>query len=179
MLFVIYAIFTFLGFVIIGSIIVSDGRLLGRWSDAVTKYNAMFPDEAGNFASQLIPSNLYNQISMWNALLQTTALMVAYLFLLTLVIYFFKEIHIQSFGLFASIIVISAGVVTTSLNSRVMWALPMANTIVWLHYDRILEKTAVPVWYSYVYFVVAIAVMLALNLMAVRRLELLNIELVE
>lgn len=178
-LFIVYAVLTFLGLVIIGSILVSGGRPLGGWSDAVTKYNAMFPDEAENFASQLIPSNLYNQLSMWNALLQTTILMAMYLFLLALVIYFFKEIHIQSFGLFASIIVISAGVVTTSLDSRVMWGLPMANTIVWIHYDKILEQTVVPVWFSYVYFAVAITAMLILNEMAVRRLELLNIELVE
>lgn len=178
-LFIVYAVLTFLGLVIIGSILVSGGRPLSGWSDAVTKYNAMFPDEAENFASQLIPSNLYNQLSMWNALLQTTILMAMYLFLLALVIYFFKEIHIQSFGLFASIIVISAGVVTTSLDSRVMWGLPMANTIVWIHYDKILEETVVPVWFSYVYFAVVITAMLILNEMAVRRLELLNIELVE
>ena len=49
----------------------------------------------------------------------------------------------------------------------------------YFRFVKILEKTAVPVWYSHVYFVVAIAIMLALNVMAVRRLELLNIELVE
>ena len=78
----IYVGAAFLGFVIIESIAVSGGRPLGRWSDAVTKENAIFP-------------------------------------------------------------------------------------------------VCQDVWYSHVYFVVAIAIMLALNVMAVRRLELLNIELVE
>lgn len=179
LLFLLMAIFTFLLAVVIGSMIVSEGTFGTNWSDTVTKYEARFPNEAGSFNSELLPSNLYNQIPFISAILQTLALMAMYLFTLSLIIYFFKLIHIQSFGLFATVTVVAAGVMTCSLKSPSMWAFPMANTIVWLHYEEILSDEVFPIWCSYAYFAAAIAAGLAINTIAVKRLQFFNIELVE
>ncbi len=177
--FLLYAILSFLFVVLLGSILVSDGSFTWHWSDVVTKYDAQFPGEAGNFASQLLPSNLYNQILLTTTVIQTVTFMASYLFLLAMIIYFFKLIHIQSFGLFAAIFVVAAGVITCSLRSKMMWCFPMANTIVWLHYDKILDEPNFPVWCSYLYFGVAIVIIVILNCIAAERLELINIEQVE
>lgn len=179
LLFLITAIVTFLFVVVIGSIIVSNGEFGLKWSDTVTKYEARFPNESGNFTSQLLPSNLYNQMTLVSAITQTLILMTMYLFMLSLIIYFFKLVHIQSFGLFAAIFIVAAGVMTCSLKSPSMWVFPMANTIVWLHYEEILSKQIFPIWCSYAYFIAAMAVGLTLNTIAVRRLQFYNIELVE
>lgn len=178
-LFLLMAIATFLIAVLIGSMLVSGGVFSDSWSNTVTKYAARFPNEADSFVSQLLPSNLYNQLSLISAVLHTLALMTMYLFSLSLIIYFFKLIHIQSFGLFAAIFIVAAGVMTCSLKSQSMWAFPMANTIVWLHYDEILSRRNFPVWCSYAYFATAITVLLTLNACAARKLQLYNIELVE
>lgn len=178
-IFLIYSIATFLSVVLLGSILVSKGNFTGKWSDVITKYDAMFPDEAGNFASQLLPSNLYNQIPLSTSVIQTVTLMGAYLLLLSLIIYFFKQIHIHSFGLFAAIFIVAGGVVTCSLKSHLMWWFPMANTIVWLHYDKILNQPNLPIWYSYIYFGIAILALLILNIIATKKLEFINIEQVE
>ena len=37
------------------------------------------------------------------------------------------------------------GVVTCSLKMNIMWSFPMANTIVWLHYEEIIGKPIVPI----------------------------------
>ena len=178
-LFLLMAIATFLLAVLVGSMLVSGGVFSDSWSNTVTKYAARFPNEADSFVSQLLPSNLYNQLSLFSAVLHTIALMTMYLFSLSLIIYFFKLIHIQSFGLFAAIFIVAAGVMTCSLKSQSMWAFPMANTIVWLHYDEILSRRNFPVWCSYAYFATAITVLLSLNACAARKLQLYNIELVE
>jgi len=178
-LFLIFTVFSFLIIVLIGCIFVSDGNFTGEWSDVVTKYDAFYPNEAGNFTSQLLPSNLYNQIPLIITIIQTISLMAAYLFLLTLIIYFFKLIHVQSISLLVAIFIIAAGVVTCSLKIESMWLSPMANTIVWLHYDEILNEPNFPIWYSYFYFVIAIAAFITLNSIAVKRLEFINIEQVE
>jgi len=178
-LFLIFTVFSFLLIVLIGCIFVSDGNFTGKWSDVVTKYDAFYPNEAGNFTSQLLPSNLYNQIPLIITIIQTISLMAAYLFLLTLIIYFFKLIHVQSISLLVAIFIIAAGVVTCSLKIESMWLFPMANTIVWLHYDEILNEPNFPIWYSYFYFVIAIAAFITLNSIAVKRLEFINIEQVE
>ena len=179
LLFLIMAIVTFLFVVVIGSIIVSNGEYGLNWSDTVTKYEARFPNESGNFTSQLLPSNLYNQMTLVSAVGQTLLLMTMYLFVLSLIIYFFKLVHIQSFGLLAAIFIVAAGVMTCSLKSPSMWVFPMANTIVWLHYEEILSKQVFPIWCSYAYFIAAIVAGLTLNTIAVGRLQFYNIELVE
>ena len=178
-LFLLMAIATFLLAVLVGSMLVSGGAFSDGWSNTVTKYAARFPNEADSFVSQLLPSNLYNQLSLFSAVLHTLALMTMYLFSLSLIVYFFKLIHIQSFGLFAAIFIVAAGVMTCSLKSPSMWAFPMANTIVWLHYDEILSRRNFPVWCSYAYFATAITVLLTLNACTARKLQLYNIELVE
>lgn len=173
-LFLIAAIFTFLFIIFLSSVLISGGRFGASWSDAVTKYNSRFPDEAFNFDSQLLPSNLYNQIPMITAVIQTFILMSAYLLSLSLIIYLFKIIFCNSSGFAAAAAVIAAGVVTTSLYSGLRWAFPMANTIVWLHYEEILKKPIYPVWCSFAYFVLLISVLTALNFFALRKLKFME-----
>lgn len=179
LLFLLLAIITFMLEVLIGSMIVSHGEFGLQWSDTVTKYEARFPNEAGSFTSQLLPSNLYNQMPLMSAVGQTLILMIMYLFMLSLIIYFFKLVHIQSFGLFAAVFIVAAGVMTCSLKSPSMWVFPMANTIVWLRYEEILSKQVFPIWCSYMYFIVVILAGLTINTIAVKRLQLYNIESVE
>ncbi len=179
LMFLMMTIITYLGTVFGGSLLMTRGDFSGVWSDVVTKYNAAFPDEANSFTAQLLPSNLYNQIPLHATVIQTLLMMSAYLFLICLLIYFFKLKHIQTFGLLAAVFVIAAGVVTCSLKTDTMWMFPMANAIIWLHYDTILQATKMPVWYSYIYFIAAIGVALAFTARSVRRMELYNIEQVE
>ena len=84
--------------------------------------------------------------------------------------------HIQSFGLLAAIFVIAAGVVTCSVKTAVMWLFPMANTIIWLHYDTIRDAPELPVWCSFVYFLIVTGILLILNCRGVQKIEFLNIE---
>lgn len=179
MLFMFFAIISFITIILFGSAFMSQGIFTGNWSDVVTKYNAMFPNEAGNFTSQLLPSNLYNQMPLLTSIFQTTVLMAVYMLVISMIIYFFKLIHIHSFGLIAAVFIVAGGVVTCSLKSDLMWLFPMANTIVWLHYDIILDQPDVPMWYSFAYFAVILSALTIANAIAVRRLEFINIEQVE
>ena len=69
-LFLIMAVTAFLGAILAASMLFSGGHFGTEWSEAVRKYAARFPEEAYNFDSQLLPSNLYNQIPMITALWQ-------------------------------------------------------------------------------------------------------------
>lgn len=170
-LFLIAAAVTFLAAILLSSMIFSGGRFGAEWSDAVTKFNARFPNEASNFDSELLPSNLYNQIPMLTAVAETFVLMGAYLLVLTLIIYLFKMLFNNSSGLAAALAVIALGIVTTSLYSDLRWAFPMANTIIWLHYTEILSAPIYPVWCSFAYFSVLLAVLIFLNFFALKKLK--------
>ncbi|MCM1167478.1 MAG: hypothetical protein NC299_14880 [Lachnospiraceae bacterium] len=169
-LFILFAIITFMSVVLAASILFSGGRFANDWSDAVTKYAARFPEEAYNFDSQLLQSNLYNQIPMITAVIQTFVLMSAYLLTLSLMLYLFKILTNRS-GLAAAVAVIAAGVATTSLYSELRWAFPMANTMVWLHYTEILSEPIYPLWSSFIYFVGVIAILTAANFFSLKRLK--------
>lgn len=170
LVFLVMAILTYLGILFSLSILLSGGQMGSNWSDAVTKYAARFPEEAYNFDSMLLPSNLYNQIPMIAAVLQTFALMFAYLFLLALIIYVVKILLGGSLGLVAGLAVVILGVVTTSLSWNIMWMFPTANSIIWLHYDAILSKQVYPIWCSFAYFAVSVLILIVLNWLALKKL---------
>lgn len=179
LLFLVMAILSFMSTLLIATIFMSKGSMSLQWSDAVTKYISRFPHESTNFASQLLPSNLYNQISLCEALLETVALVSIYLLIISLIIYLFKLLHFHMMGLLAAVFVVAAGVLTCSINGYIKWAFPMANTIVWFHYEKILGKPIVPIWYSWIYLIVIVIILVILNFMAIKRFQYVNIEHIE
>ena len=170
-LFLLMAIATFLGAIFAASMLFSGGHFGTEWSEAVRKYAARFPNEAYNFDSQLLPSNLYNQIPMMTALWQSSALLAMYLLVLALIIYLLKILFSSAAGLAGALLVMALGTATTSLYSPIKWAFPTANTIIWLHYEEILRAEIYPMWASFLYFAVLLAALIAGNFLALKRLK--------
>lgn len=177
LLFLCLAILTYLGIILAGSLIFAGVNLSSmEWSDAVTKYNSVFPDEYGNFASMLLPSNLYNQIPLTKAVMLTFGYLFLYLMLLSLVMYVFKLTQIPTMGLICAVFVIACGVLSCALKTKIMWVFPMAHTIPWLHYEEILQKPIVPIWLTNVYWTFAIVIGLISNFIAIKRYNFLNLD---
>ena len=147
----------------------SKGFWSFEWSETVTKYSSIFPEERFTLMSQFLPPNLYNQMSFSYALLHTVLLLILYLFLLSIVIIFFRICGMKVAGIAASFGVIAAGVLTTSIRTKAMWVFPMANTITWLHYDEALREPVKPMYQSYIYFAVLITVGIVANVIAVKK----------
>lgn len=147
-----------------------------NWSKVVRQYDAFFPEEAGNFASLLLPSNLYNQIDIIPTLLHTFVLTLMYLFLLTLILFMFKILYLRMAGLFTSIILITFGVATCSIKTSLMWIFPMANTIIWLHYTEIRREPIKTISYSYVYFVFLIIALIVIDIFTLKRANFYTVE---
>lgn len=170
-LFLIMAILTFLSAIFLSSLLFSGGQFGTEWSEAVRKYAARFPEEAWSFDSQLLPSNLYNQIPMMTALWQTSVLLGAYLLVLALIIYLLKLLFSGSAGLGGAVLVIALGTVTTSLYSPLRWAFPTANAIIWLHHREVLSKQIYPMWASFLYFGALLTLLTAANFIALKKLR--------
>ncbi len=145
------------------------GFLGAEWSDTVTKYVSMFPEERFTMMSQYLPSNLFNQMSLSFALLHTTLLLILYLFSLTLIITFFRILGMKAAGIAAAFGVVAAGVLTCAVQVKAMWAFPMSHTVTWLHYDTALREPKVPMYVSYIYFGVFIALGIAANIIAIKK----------
>lgn len=173
-IFLIMAIITFMSAVFLSSILFSGGHFGTEWSEAVRKYISRFPNEAGNFDSHLLPSNLYNQIPMMTAMWQSSVLLAAYLLTLALIIYFFKILFSSSAGLAGAVLVMALGTATTSLYSPIKWFFPTANTIIWLHYTEILSEPIYPMWASFLYFGILLTVLAAGNFIALKKLKFME-----
>lgn len=148
------------------------GVISSEWSDTVTKYSSVFPDEGNSYISEYLPSNLYNQLSFPDALLHTFLLLILYLFVLCLVISFFKILAMKTAGITMAFILIACGVITCSLKMKAMWLFPMANTISWLHYSEAFREPIKNMGESYLYFTALIVIGIVLNVAAICKADL-------
>lgn len=135
-----------------------------NWSETVRFYLKRFPEEEGSFHAELLPGNLYNQVSLLPALIHSTALLTLYLLLLGLIMFLFKLLGIRMAGLCTCSVIVALGVGTCAVKTSAMWLFPMANTIVWLHFTDIMREPVKPLWQSYLYFGISILIVFAVNL---------------
>lgn len=172
--FAIMSIASFLAVVFLGSVVpLLDKMFWGNgWSLVITKYDIMFPEKAGGFASQLVPPNLYNQLSPFSATIQTYILLSFYLFILALIMLLFNVVKHKIMGFFIAGSVIAFGVAGCGIKAVAMWLFPMANAIIWLHYTEYYRKPIKPISYSYIYFAVVIFILVILNLFAIKKFTL-------
>lgn len=152
-----------------------NGVVSFEWSDAVTKYISMFPEDRNTLLMEYLPPNLYNQMSFGEALFHTLALLILYLFLLCLIVLFFRISGMKTAGIAAAFAVIACGVVSCSLKVKPMWLFPMAHTIPWLHYEEAFRKPIMPIWVSYAYFAVFILAGIAANIIKMKKSSVFTI----
>lgn len=181
MLFGIMSAVTFLAviYVMCTAFLMNKAFIADGWSSVVKRYHIKFPEEAHGFASELLPGNLYNQMTPFSAVVQTYLLLFLYLVAVLLVMLFFQQRKQKAVGFLTVSGIIGFGVLFTSIRASAMWAFPMANTIVWLHYTEIFKDAVVPVSYSYIYFGIMIAVLIVANIFAARKLNVNTIEEME
>lgn len=177
-LFAVMSIITYITTVMSVTILFSVGNSYwsSNWSEVIRLYDIKFPNERDSFVSDLIPSNLYNQLDILPTLLHTFLLLVFYLLVLCMILFIFKMLQLRGAGLFAGISVIAIGVVTTSSRTSPMWLFPMANTIIWVHYTKIFSEPIKPVWYSYLYFILLIGALITVAYMVLKKANFYSVE---
>lgn len=151
-------------FLLVSSCVLMIGT--GRWSlsfsDAVTHFTSVYPDRTGDYVVQLLPGNLYQQMTLEQALIHTFCLLLLYFLLISYVLLFSTVSNHRYVGILANGFAIILGAVTCEVRMKQMWILPMAHTIPWLHYDEYLDRMNFPMWGSYLYLAAISALLLVL-----------------
>ncbi len=145
------------------------GKFSTSWSDTVTKYKAMFPGEEGGLMAELLSSSLYNHFSFMEVFFHSLILLILYLFSISLILIFFRVLYMKTAGIAAAFAMVGGGIVTMSLNTGLKWFFPLSHVILWNHYQEALRKPIMPLWASYLYFGVLIAIILSADIIAVKR----------
>lgn len=170
------------GFFLAVTILTSVCTVFGRfsfcagWSDTVTKFDVMFPDLAGGYASDLIPARLYNQMTPVQVAVHTALLLFMYFVLLGALMVLLDELNLRVARLICIVAVIVFGTALTTMRQGLMWIFPMPHSIVWLHFHEYFRKQVYPIGYSYLYFGVSILIVSALAFWCVRYMEFYSVE---
>lgn len=173
MLFLGMSILTYLASLLLVSCLLSGGEFRLVWSEAITKYLSVFPDRAASLGSMLLPSNLYNQLSLMEAAGYSLLTQAGYLFVLSLIVYLGKIYRRPAAGLILALLLIVAGMAVSFMELKWMWILPMAHTSLIFHFDPILRQEIFPVSGSYLYMGGLTALLMVWNLRASRKLQFL------
>ncbi|MCI7444330.1 MAG: hypothetical protein MSA89_14840 [Clostridium sp.] len=176
--FALMSILSFLGAIFLLTIILSVGKVyIGTsWSDVITKYNTLFPDDSYSFASQLIVGRIFNQMSLLKAFIHTFLLISSYLFLIILILIVFFLVNHKEIGTFINSIIMALGSAFTFIETKIMWVMPTANSLIGLHYTEIFRKPIMPVYISYLYFFIVNVILIILCLKLIKNYNISNIK---
>lgn len=137
-----------------------------QWSYISYAYMDMHPNLGVSFISELLPENLYYQMTLPTAIFRGFVFVFLYLYTIGLIFFVAKICVIRLAGVIASAAVITIGTLLTSIDSPAKWAFPMANSVTWIHYAKYTRKPEYPIEYSYIYYAVVISVLIIISLIS-------------
>lgn len=168
---------SYLAVIFLGAVVpmLLKGFWYNGWSNVATKFAQQFPEKSGNFGVQLLPENLYNQLSVFSAAVQSYLLVFAYLIIIGLILLAFSLIKQKTLGFVLCGAVISLGTAFCSIKTSLMWTMPMANSIIWLHYTKYFREPVVSIVFSICYLLIFIAILLIVSLIAISKFNYDNV----
>ncbi|MBR4622573.1 MAG: hypothetical protein IKO44_03445 [Ruminococcus sp.] len=168
---------SYLAVIFAGAVVpmLDKGFWYNGWSNVATKFASRFPEKRGNFGVQLLPENLYNQLSVFDAAIQSYLLVFAYLMILGLLLLAFSLIKKKTAGFVLCGAVISLGTAFCSIKTGYMWTMPMANSIIWLHYTKYFRQPVVSMQFSVIYLCTFVAALILFCVTAIKKFNYDNV----
>lgn len=173
----VFMIISYLAVIFLGTVLpmLSKGFWYNGWSNVATGFVKMFPDRRGDFGVELLPENLYNQLSVFEAAVKSYLLVAAYLMIIGLILLVFSLFKRKTVGFIICGGMISLGMAFSAIRTNLMWTMPMANSITWLHYTKYFKKPIMPMSFSVIYLLVLIAVLLVFGGIAIGKFNYDNV----
>ena len=154
---------------------ITRGFVSNEWSLVATDFVRRFPEKSGNYGVTLLPENLYNQLTILGAAVESYLLVFAYLLILGLLLLSFSLIKKKTAGFVLCGAVISLGTAFCSIKTSLMWTMPMANSIVWLHFTKYFRQPVVTMTFSIIYLVTFFAALLIFCGVAIKKFNYDNV----
>lgn len=153
---------SYLAVIFVGSVVpmITRGFWYNGWSNVVTNFKNVFPEQSMNFGVQLVPENLYNQLTVFEAAVKSYLLVFAYLMIIGLILLALSLIKHKTLGFVSCGAVIALGTAFCSIKTSLMWTMPMANSIIWLHFTKYFRVPEVSITFSVVYLVTFVAALI-------------------
>ncbi len=174
LLFMILAVLTYIMVIFLWSIIpvVYGGYVANGWSLVITRYAAYFPEKSSSFACELLPPNLYNQVSPYDALLFSCITNIVYLYILSIMLLLFHNLRLKSCGLIISSLIQALGGALCVLDTNFMWFMPFSHTVLRLHYTEELRQPIFQPKVSFIYLLILLIILLSISRITVSKISL-------
>ena len=143
-----------------------------EWSDTATKYLSHFPQERDSFISEFLPTNLYNQMSLTEALIHTVAFFILNMLTIALVLILFRILHFKMAGIFLVFFMIGGGLLFSATDNSLSWIFPISHAVILKHYVQIMREPIMPLWISYLYFIGLILLLTVINLVVINKINI-------
>lgn len=171
MLFSFFAILTVMAGMFFSSIVSCWGSLKveGQWSNVVTRYYLAFPEDANSTTAQLIQGDIYNQLKVGEAMLLSVTLTILMLLLYCAILLCGKIYGKKYLPLGICIGLMGLGAALRMMDTKLSFLLPPAHALLSGHLHEYLRKPIFPYWASYLYFVIALIVVIALAVVGIKR----------
>ena len=168
---------SYLAVIFVGSVVpmITRGFWYNGWSNVVTNFKNVFPEQSMNFGVQLVPENLYNQLTVFEAAVKSYLLVFAYLMIIGLILLSLSLIKHKTLGFVSCGAVIALGTAFCSIKTSLMWTMPMANSIIWLHFTKYFRVPEVSITFSVVYLVTFVAALIVFCYIMIGRFNYDNV----
>ena len=153
LLFALLAGLTYLFILFIGtSIFVMPYAQWDSWGSFNTSLAASFPQIYRNQSELFLDATVISQGDPQGVTLQATALILGHLFVISLILMYFKLLGKRLLGLLITISLSLCGFVSVEILPQIEWIFPMAHGMFSTHFDGVLAQPICPIWLSALYF---------------------------
>ena len=171
MLFALMSILTVMFGMFASSIISCWGSITmeAQWSKVVRYYYLAFPENANSPTAQLIQGDIYNQMDVGIAMLRSVTLTILMLLLYCAILLCGKIYGRKYLPLGICIALMGLGAALRLIGTKWAFLLPSAHAMLSGHHYEYLREPIMPYWMSYLYFVVALIIVLTMAIIGVKR----------
>lgn len=171
MLYSLFAILTVMGGMFLSAILSCWGSITiqGGWSDVTTRYHLAFPNEINAMVTQLIRGDVYNQLSIGHAFALSVGLTVLMLLLYCAIMLCGKIYGKKYLPLCVCIGLIGLGATLQWVQTRWVFLFPAGHALLSGHRQEYVREPIMPYWMSYLYFIIALMVVLIIAIIGIKR----------
>ena len=171
MLFSVFASLTVMFGMFLSSVVSCFGNMTlnGKWSKVITHYYLAFPEDANSATAKLIQGDIYNQLEVGEAMLLSVTLTILMLMLYCAILLCGKIYGKKYLPLGICIALMGLGAALRLIGTKWAFLFPSAHAMLSGHNHEYLREPIMPYWVSYLYFVVALVIVIALAIIGMKR----------
>lgn len=144
------------------------------WSLVTLDFGKAYPDLYMSEHAQLIPDRVFYHIQPFESALFTTLSFFGYFLIIGLTMIMCKLKNFRILGIFISAGIVGLGFATYASKTFIQWVFPMSNTLLDLHYARVLREELFPLWYSILYFPIVVIILLIFTMRSIKRSDFIE-----